>query len=132
MGTMRGKGVEVVGMVERRRLEVLCIQETKWRGNRARMMLGGRKLLHAGGDGRSSGVGIVISEEIGKEVVIVERWKERISMGYDEKTGVYVCYVCVWATDGKDGGRETGVQGCIVDDDMNGRVGHTAMYCRIL
>ena len=50
-------------MMERRRLEVLCVQETKWRGDRARMMVGGRKLLHAGGDGRSSGVGIVISEE---------------------------------------------------------------------
>ena len=35
------------------------------------MMVGGRKLLHAGGDGRSSGVGIVISEEISKEVVRV-------------------------------------------------------------
>ena len=40
-------------------------------------------------------------------------------MGYDQKT-TGVCYVCVWATDGKDGGRETGVQGCIGDDDRNG------------
>ena len=40
-------------MMERRRLEVLCVQETKWRGDRVRMMVGGRKLLHAGGDGRS-------------------------------------------------------------------------------
>ena len=31
-------------------------------------------------------------------------------MGYDQKT-TGVCYVCVWAPDGKDGGRETGIQG---------------------
>ena len=29
VGTMSGKGVEVVEMMERRRPEVLCIQETK-------------------------------------------------------------------------------------------------------
>ena len=48
-------------MMERRRLDVLCVQETKWRGDRARMMVAGRQLLHAGGDGRSSVVDIVIS-----------------------------------------------------------------------
>ena len=47
MGTLSGTGVEVVEMMERRRLEGLCVQETKWRGDRARMMVGGRKLLHA-------------------------------------------------------------------------------------
>ena len=52
-------------------------------------------------------------------------------MGYDQKT-TGVCYVCVWATDGKDGGRETGVQGCIGDDDRNGRVGNIAMYSKRL
>ena len=48
-------------MMERRRLEGMCVHETNWREDRARMMVGGPKLLHAGGDGRSSGVGIVIS-----------------------------------------------------------------------
>ena len=38
---MSGKGVEVVEMMERRILEVLCVQETKWRGDRASMMVGG-------------------------------------------------------------------------------------------
>ena len=54
-------------------------------------------------------------------------------IGYDQKT-TGVCYVCVWATDGKEGGRETGVQRCIGYDDRNGRVGNNAMtlYCRRL
>ena len=33
-------------------------------------------------------------------------------MCYDQKT-TGACYVCVCATDGKDVGRETGVQRCI-------------------
>ena len=121
----------MVELMERRRLEVLCVQETKWRGDRARVMVGGRKLLHARGGGRSSGVGIVISEEISKEVVRVERWKGRIIVAWVMIRKQLVCvYVRVWATDGKDGGRETGVQRCIGADDRNGRVGNTAMYCR--
>ena len=39
VGTTSGKEVEVVEMMERRRLEVLCIQETKWKGDRARTMI---------------------------------------------------------------------------------------------
>ena len=44
--------------------------------------MGGRKLLHADsdGDGKRSRVGIVLSEEISKEGVGVERWKGRIIM----------------------------------------------------
>ena len=58
-------------MMERRRLEVSCIQQTKWNGDRARTMMGGCKLLHEGGDGRSNGLGIIVSEEISKTVVRV-------------------------------------------------------------
>ena len=44
--------------------------------------MGGYKLLHAGGDGRSNGVGIIVSEEIRKTVVKVERWKGRIVVAW--------------------------------------------------
>ncbi|KAI0242212.1 Serine/threonine-protein kinase Nek10 [Lamellibrachia satsuma] len=58
------------------------IQETEWKGDRARTMVGGYKLLHAGGDGRSNGVGIIVSEEISKTVVRVDRWKGHIVMAW--------------------------------------------------
>ena len=87
-------------MMERKILEVLCVQESKWRGDRARMMVGGRKVLHTGGDGRSNGVGIVISEEISKEVVRVERWNGRIIMTMIRKQ-----LVCVMSVYGPQTGR---------------------------
>ena len=52
--------------MERKRLEILCIQKTKWKGDRARTMMKGYKLLQAGGDGSSNGVGIIVFEEISK------------------------------------------------------------------
>ena len=41
-------------MMNRRKLEVVCVQETKWKGDRARALAGGYKMLHAGGDGKSN------------------------------------------------------------------------------
>ena len=78
--TREGKAWEVEEIIKRRKIEVLCVQETKWRGDRARKIADGYKMLHAGGDGRSrpSGVGIIVNVEISKEVVRVERWQGRI------------------------------------------------------
>ena len=52
---------------------MLCIQETKWKGDRAMRLVGGYKLLHVGGDGRSNGMGIIVSGDISKQVVRLER-----------------------------------------------------------
>ena len=54
-------------------MDVLWVQEAKWKGYRARKMAEGYTMLHAGGDGRSNGVGIIVNVEISKEVVRVER-----------------------------------------------------------
>ena len=71
---MERRGVEVVEMMQRRRLEVLCVQETRWKGDRARRLVGGYKLLHVGGDVSSNGMGVSVLEEISKQVVRVQRW----------------------------------------------------------
>ena len=77
VGTMERKALEVVEMMQRRRLEVLCVQEMKWKGDKARQMAGGYKMMHAGGHGRSNGVGVIVSEEISREVERVERLNGR-------------------------------------------------------
>ena len=73
---MERKALEVVEMMQTRRLEVLCVHEPKWKGDRARQMAGAYMMMHAGGYG-SNGVGVIVSEEIGMEVVSVERWNGR-------------------------------------------------------
>ena len=46
--------------------------------SRVRKRAEGYKILHAGGDGRSNGVGTIVTVEISKEVVRLERWQGRI------------------------------------------------------
>ena len=48
---------------------LLCLQDTKWKADRARKMAEGYKMLHAGGDGRSKGIGIIVNVEISNEVI---------------------------------------------------------------
>ena len=65
-------------MMERRRLEVLYNQETKWKEGRQSKDDDGRVQTTARGDGRNTGV----SEEISKTMDRVERWKGRIVMAW--------------------------------------------------
>ena len=68
-GSMDGKALQVVGMLKRRKMEVRCVQEAKGKGDRARKRAEGYKMLHAGGDRKSNGVGIIVNVEISQEVV---------------------------------------------------------------
>ena len=88
--------MELVKMMNRRKMEVLCGQQTKWRGDRPRNMAEVYKMLHAGGDGRSTGVGIIVNEEISKEVVRVGRWQGRIIAVWMMIRQQKVCIICVY------------------------------------
>ena len=48
IGTMTGKSREVAEMLKRRRVEIACVQETKWKGNKAREIGEGYKLYYSG------------------------------------------------------------------------------------
>ena len=51
--------VEVVELMKRRQLLVMGVQETKWKGDRSVNHGEGFNMLHAGGDGKTNGVGVV-------------------------------------------------------------------------
>ena len=61
-------------MINKRRVDILCVQETRWKGDKAKELGGGCKLLYSGTDenGRS-GVGIVLNSKMKEELVKVER-----------------------------------------------------------
>ena len=48
VGTMTGKGREVADLMERRGVDILCVQETRWKGERARCIGGGYKMWYCG------------------------------------------------------------------------------------
>ena len=56
VGSMTGKTGEVVHIMARKNLQVLYVQETKWRGSNTREIGGGYKLYYHGEDGTNNGV----------------------------------------------------------------------------
>ena len=77
---MTGRGRELADMMERRNvlIDILCLQETKWIGSKARNIGGGCKLFYNGVDGRKNGIGIVVREELAESVLEVKRVSERL------------------------------------------------------
>ena len=57
---MNEKTLEIVDVFKKRRVDVVCLQETKWKGQKAKE-IGGYKLWYAGSDCWRNGVGIMVS-----------------------------------------------------------------------
>ena len=65
VGTMTGRGGELADLMDRRKVGVLCVQEIRWKGNKARELGGDCKLQYSGAyERRRNGVGIVLSKEL--------------------------------------------------------------------
>ncbi|KAK3570013.1 hypothetical protein QTP86_009167 [Hemibagrus guttatus] len=67
----RGKGRELADMMERRKVDILCVQETRWKGSKARSIGAGFKLFYYGVDSKRNGVGVVLKEEFVRNVLEV-------------------------------------------------------------
>lgn len=79
-GTMKGKGREIANMVERRKKDILCVQETRWKSSKARSIGGGFKLIYHGVHGKINGVGVILKEEYVNSLVEVRRVSDRVMM----------------------------------------------------
>ncbi|KAK3564068.1 hypothetical protein QTP86_007525 [Hemibagrus guttatus] len=77
-GTMTGKGRELADMMERRKVDILCVQETRWKGSKARSIGAGFKLFYYGVDSKRNGVGVVLKEEFVRNVLEVKRVSDRV------------------------------------------------------
>ena len=78
IGTMTGRGRELEDMMERRNVDILCLQETKWKGSKARNIGGGCKIFYNGADGRKNEIGIVVREELAESVLEVKRVSDKL------------------------------------------------------
>ncbi|KAK3533160.1 hypothetical protein QTP70_012245 [Hemibagrus guttatus] len=57
--------------MERRKVDILCVQETRWKGRKARSIGAGFKLFYYGVDSKRNGVGVVLKEEFVRNVLEV-------------------------------------------------------------
>ncbi|XP_068246517.1 craniofacial development protein 2-like [Palaemon carinicauda] len=76
---MTGKGQDLVDLMERRKIGVLCVLENRWKRNMARELGKGCKLYYSGAnmEGRN-GVGIILSKESKENLIGVNRKNDRI------------------------------------------------------
>ncbi|KAI5610689.1 hypothetical protein C0J50_11967, partial [Silurus asotus] len=94
---MTGKGKEVADIMERRKGDMLCVQETKWKGSKARNIGGGFKLFYYGVDGKRNGVGVILKEEYSKSVVEVKRVYDRVMIVKVEVEGMMINVISAYA-----------------------------------
>ncbi|KAK3564765.1 hypothetical protein QTP86_025281 [Hemibagrus guttatus] len=59
----KGKGRELADVMERRKVDILCVQETRWKGSKARSIGTGFKLFYYGVDSKRNGVGCELEEK---------------------------------------------------------------------
>ncbi|KAM2221020.1 hypothetical protein ACFX1S_020148 [Malus domestica] len=77
--TLTGKSIEVVEVMVRRRIDIMCLQETKWVGLKAKdLENSGFKLWYSGTSRTRNGVGIIVDKTLTQDVVDVKRVGDRI------------------------------------------------------
>ena len=64
--------------MEPRNVDILCLQETKWKGSKTRNIRGGCKIFYNGADGRRNGIEIAVKEELAESVLEVKRVSDRL------------------------------------------------------
>ncbi|KAK3538399.1 hypothetical protein QTP86_001745 [Hemibagrus guttatus] len=97
VGTMTGKGRELADMMERRKVDILCVQETRWKGSKARSIEAEFKLFYYGVDSKRNGVGVVLKEEFVRNVLEVKRVSDRVMSLKLEIEGVMLNVVSGYA-----------------------------------
>ncbi|KAK3532129.1 hypothetical protein QTP86_008573 [Hemibagrus guttatus] len=98
VGTMTGKGRELADMMERRKVDILCVQETRWKGSKARSIGAGFKRFYYGVDSKRNGVGVVLKEEFVRNVLEVKRVSDRVMSLKLEIEGVMLNVVSGYAS----------------------------------
>ena len=78
VGAMTCKGREVTDLMERRRVDILCVQKTRWKGEKARCIGGGYKMWYCGSENKKNGLGIILKKEHVDRVMELWRVTDRI------------------------------------------------------
>lgn len=69
---MTWKSIELGKILKKRKINIVCVQETRWKGTRARDV-DGFKLWHSGSAEGKNGVGILVDRDFMELVVEIKR-----------------------------------------------------------
>ena len=141
VGTLIGRRREVVEMLARRRVDICCLQEVRYK-NKGTTSFGSNeekyKLWYSGNSEGSSGVGILVKHCLAERVLEVERVNERlmkirILLGKSIYS-IYSAYApqsglptqekeAFWERFEEEVARVPSVEGVIIGGDLNGHIG---------
>ncbi|EYC26827.1 hypothetical protein Y032_0010g984 [Ancylostoma ceylanicum] len=62
VGTLTGRSHELAAALQRRRIDLCAVQETRWSGRKSKDIGGGFKIVYNGSSGTRNGVGVIVSE----------------------------------------------------------------------
>ena len=75
---MTGRGRELADLMEEKNVDILCLEETKWKRSKARYIGGGCKLFYNGADVKKNEIGRVVREELAESALEVKRVSDRL------------------------------------------------------
>jgi exonuclease III len=78
VGSLTVKLREIVDTMIRWRVNILCVQETKWKGQKAKVEDIGFKLWYTGNTSTKNDVGIVLDKSLKDGVVDIKRQEDKI------------------------------------------------------
>ena len=78
LGSMTGKSREVANMLKRRRVSIACVQETKWKGSKAKEIGEGYKMYYFGTSNNRNGVAVILERVWHDKILKVDRISDRI------------------------------------------------------
>ena len=70
--------MEIADVLRRRKVDIACVQEVKWKVSKARNVGHGYKLFYHGDTSNRNGVGIIVREERTKDILEISRISDRI------------------------------------------------------
>ena len=95
--TMTGKGREAADLMEQKGVDILCVQETRSKGERARCIGGRYKMWYCGSGNKKNGVGTILKKEHVDRVVKLWRVTDRIICLKKELDGVMLNVISAYA-----------------------------------
>ncbi|XP_063378669.1 craniofacial development protein 2-like [Cydia fagiglandana] len=78
LGSLTGRQQELAETLHRRRVNICCIQETKWKGAKSRDLGLGYKLVYYGTVNNQNGIGIVLDKDLKNRIINIDRRTDRL------------------------------------------------------
>ncbi|KAK6737519.1 hypothetical protein RB195_019930 [Necator americanus] len=77
VGTLTGRSRELADSFRKRRVDICCVQETRWKGSKSRELGDDYKLIYHGTSNRN-GIGIILNESFRNSVTALYRLSDRL------------------------------------------------------